>query len=397
MRIAFLDNLRYLMILLVLVYHSVAAYASVVPWWAVHDTSFFAADITRELLDVFMMPVLFFVAGYFTLPSLRKRSLSKFLEDKSRRLLIPWILAVLVIFPLLLYDTPNQTIKPFRDYWISYLNSFPTKLEFLPQTLSQGPYWFISLLFAFFLLFATLYTVTPRWASGMLLQESRKKSSGNSVLMPLVLFGMLTSVGYLVSLLICPDTSWLTLSIFLQFQPTRLLLLVGYFGLGIYSQQRGWFESEKPLGRLAVWGAISAALAVAYLLVGQPLFTTLAGAPSLPIGLLLPYAFIRSFLVLSLVIVLILVGARYWNHSSLVDRQLSETSYNIYLSHVWFIIILQEILLGWSGSSLAKSVIVFSAVFLVSLAISKWVIGRYPRALAAVLIGLLVFCLAIRP
>jgi hypothetical protein len=60
-RIAFLDHLRYLMVLLVVVYHSVAAYATVAPHWTVHDVRFFAADIIRELLDMFMMPVLSFV------------------------------------------------------------------------------------------------------------------------------------------------------------------------------------------------------------------------------------------------------------------------------------------------------------------------------------------------
>jgi hypothetical protein len=72
-RVAFLDNLRYLMVVFVLVYHSFGAYATVAPHWVVHDTSSFAADIIRELFDVFMMPVLFFVAGYFALASLEKK------------------------------------------------------------------------------------------------------------------------------------------------------------------------------------------------------------------------------------------------------------------------------------------------------------------------------------
>lgn len=38
-RVVFLDNLRYLMIVLVAIYHSVAAYATVAPWWAVHDAT----------------------------------------------------------------------------------------------------------------------------------------------------------------------------------------------------------------------------------------------------------------------------------------------------------------------------------------------------------------------
>ena len=161
-RVAFLDNIRYLMILLVVVYHSVAAYATVVPWWFYHDSSFFAANIIRELLDVFIMPVLFFVSGYFVLPSLQKRSVSKFLVDKARRLLIPWVLAVLIITPLLFYDTPNQNIKPFWKYWLSFMEGFPTQLVQLPHSLTQGPYWFISLLFVFFVIFALIYAVTRR-------------------------------------------------------------------------------------------------------------------------------------------------------------------------------------------------------------------------------------------
>lgn len=52
-RVAFLDHLRCLMILFVL-FTALAVYASVAPYWAVHDTVILAADIMRELFDVFM-------------------------------------------------------------------------------------------------------------------------------------------------------------------------------------------------------------------------------------------------------------------------------------------------------------------------------------------------------
>ena len=50
-RVTFLDNLRYLMVLLVIVYHAVAAYARVALHWIVHDTNTLAVDIVRELFD----------------------------------------------------------------------------------------------------------------------------------------------------------------------------------------------------------------------------------------------------------------------------------------------------------------------------------------------------------
>jgi len=198
------------MIVFVVVYHSVAAYATVAPWWAVHDVSSFAADIIRELLDVFMMPVLFFVAGYFALPSLEKRGVGEFIRDKCERLLIPWVLAVVVFMPLLLYDRPDQTIKPFRNYWVWWLGSFKTGLGSVPPFLSQtnqSVYWFVSLLFTLFVLTAVVHAVMRRWHSEAVHHATRNATSGKSLLMKLMLFGVLTSAGYFVGLLLFPEMS----------------------------------------------------------------------------------------------------------------------------------------------------------------------------------------------
>jgi hypothetical protein len=218
------------------------------------------------------------------------------------------------------------------------------------------------------------------------------------VLVTLALFGLLTSIGYFVSLLLLPDTSWFTLGMFLEFQVTRLVPYAGCFALGVYAQSQGWFADGKPLGSLAVWGTLSAVLAVVYLVIGQPLFANTAGTANLPVGLLLAFAFIRSFLLLSLLVVLASAGIRYWNRSSGFDRQLSETSYNIYLTHFWCVIAMQAALLDWTGGPvLVKVAIVLLAALALSFAISRWVIGRFPRAFAVALLALFVFCLAVRP
>ena len=394
-RIAFLDNIRYLMVLLVVVFHAVGAYSTITPHWQTHDTSFFAADIIRELFDVFMMPVLFFVAGYFALPSLEKKGVGKFLTDKVKQLLIPWGLAVLIFAPLLLYSKAVQPVRPFWSYWLWYLGSFITGISFLPPTqTTQMVYWFISLLFAVFVLFALAYTLTRRWRGNAL----PKRTRDISVLGVLVLFGVLTSGGYFVSLLLFPDASWLSLSLFLQIPLTRLVLFVGYFAFGVYAQSRGWFTGGKPLGSLAAWGVISAVLTAAYLVACPALFADPAGTPYLPVGFLLAFAFIRSFLLLSLLVVLVSFGVRYWNRSAGIDRQLSATSYNIYLTHIWVVGMLQEELVAWTGGpALAKAAIVFLAALVLSFALCKWVIGRYPRAFTVAILALFVVCLAVRP
>jgi len=137
------------------------------------------------------------------------------------------------------------------------------------------------------------------------------------------------------------------------------VLFVGYFSLGPYAQSRGWFADSKPLGSLAVWGAISAALAMAYLVAFQPMVADLGGTSRLPVGLVLAFAFVRSFLTVSLLIVLVSAGARYWNRSSGLDRQLSETSYNIYLTHIWFVVAIQDALMAWMGGPRSPSARLF--------------------------------------
>ncbi len=400
-RVAFLDNLRYLMILFVLFYHALGAYASVAPHWAVHDTVSLAADIMRELFDVFMMPLLFFVSGFFAPVSLEKKGPWGFLKDKVKRLLVPWALAVLIVLPLALYDQPIKHLRPFWRYWLFYLGSFEVRLRFTqtpagPTT--QAVYWFISLLFAFFLLFVSIFTITHRWKNRSIPTYDGKTRSGNPVLVELLIFGLLISAGYFSLLLYFPDSSWFTLHALLEFQVTRLVPFALSFAFGVYAQSRGWFTDGKPLGSVALWGVISCLLAVTYLIVGRPIFTDLGGTANLPAAFLLVFAFLRSFLFLSVLVVLVSFGARHWNHSSGLDRQLSATSYDIYLTHFWFVVAIQTALLEWAGGPVsAKVAIVFMAGLGLSYAISRWVLARHSRAFAMILLALFIFCLAVRP
>jgi glucan biosynthesis protein C len=400
-RIAFLDNLRYLMVVLVVVYHSVAAYAIVAPHWTVHDTNTFAADIIRELFDVFVMPVLFFAAGYFALPSLEKKGVWEFLKDKVQRLLVPWALAVLIILPLALYDQPVKPVRPFWKYWLNYLSSFEVRLRFTQTPVgitTQAIYWFISLLFAFFLLFALIYVLARRGRGGAVLPAPRTPASGRSVLVALAAFGLLTFAAYFILLLFVPDSSWFTLYMFLEFQVTRLVPFAGYFAFGVYAQSRGWFADGKPLGSLTLWGALSAVLAVAYLVFGQPMFADTAGTANLTVGYLLVFAFLRSFLLLSLLVVFASFGVRYWNRTSSLDRQLAAASYNIYLVHFFIVVGLQAALLKWIGGPVpVKIAFVFLAALSLSLAFSRWVLARHSRAFVIAIMALFVFCLVVRP
>ena len=59
-RIGFFDNIRYLMVLLVVVLHSACAYSNNTQWWTVNDANSILFDYLLGVLGVFLMPTLFF-------------------------------------------------------------------------------------------------------------------------------------------------------------------------------------------------------------------------------------------------------------------------------------------------------------------------------------------------
>jgi fucose 4-O-acetylase-like acetyltransferase len=83
-RLYFFDNLRAFVIVLVIVLHASITYMAYAPtWWYVLDpqnSTFFTWLVL--LIDVPIMPILFFTAGYFALPSLQKRGIKRFLQEK---------------------------------------------------------------------------------------------------------------------------------------------------------------------------------------------------------------------------------------------------------------------------------------------------------------------------
>ena len=113
---------------------------------------------------------------------------------------------------------------------------------------------------------------------------------------------------------------------------------------------------------------------------------------------MLAFAVLRSFLFLSLLVLFVSFGLRYWNHANKLDQQLAETPYNIYLIHFIIVVALQMALLEWvTGPVLIKIGIVFLATLALSFVISRWILARHARAFAMVILGLFVFCLFFRP
>jgi glucan biosynthesis protein C len=116
-RVGFFDNIRYLIVLLVVVLHSACAYSNNTQWWTVNDANSIFFDYLLGVLGVFLMPTLFFIAGYFALTSLQQKGKWLFIKSKLIRLGLPWLLGVILMVPMI-----NYIHFYSRDYPVSLLS-----------------------------------------------------------------------------------------------------------------------------------------------------------------------------------------------------------------------------------------------------------------------------------
>jgi len=240
-RLYFLDNLRAFVIMLVIVLHASITYMAYAPvWWYVlnpQNSLFFTMLVL--LIDVPIMQIMFFISGYFAMPSLQKRGSASFLKDKCIRIGIPWVLGSLLLAPPVAYLTyfSRQVPVGFLEFW---------RTDFWTKLYQQSVYWYLGILFLFFLLLALVY----KWNSCLKASLPRLTRPSWKLF---VGFTALMTVFFLVINLFYNIDDWSHLWYLFVFQPVRLPLYIGYFFLGIYAQQHDWLSAEGYRPAISTW------------------------------------------------------------------------------------------------------------------------------------------------
>ena len=416
-RIIFLDNLRYLFVLCVVLQHACNAYNGM-GWWPVQDQASLAVRYISALLDAFTMPLLFYLAGYFALPSMVKSGPVGFIKGKLKRLGIPWLVCILTICPILplIYHYTRDDSTLTNSYGQIWLEVMKNGLEFnvglipsmdglmIHNQFYQRYMWFLSMLLAFFFLFSMAYVLKKSWFQAAGRQEATAGAAVWPTLKMLLAVGGLTSIMSfgIIGLMMATGPKGMgpeplfTLGNVIQFRPSRLPLHLVYFSLGVLTYRNKWIERGKFPGHWKTWAVSFVGLAVAlfavqYSLLRDPKSQAMIYGPL--------YHLILNFLTISTLSFLASLAIRLWNRPSGFDRSMASHSYNIYLGHYLIVIVLQLLLLAFPGlpSCLKFSLISLTAIVLSYLA-SRLLIKPYPKATVAGLFGLLLaMILIIRP
>src|SRR3954451_1728590 len=165
-----IDNLRAVVIVMVLAFHAMTAYIAFIPthpfaldappylWRAfpiVDRQRFFGFDLFCAWFDVFLMSFFYLLSGLFVWPSLSRKGPTAFLQDRLLRLGLPFAAVVMLLMPLTLYPSYVQSAgdTTVAGYWQAWLG-----LPLWPS----GPVWFLWLLLVWDVLAAGVFVLMRR-------------------------------------------------------------------------------------------------------------------------------------------------------------------------------------------------------------------------------------------
>lgn len=355
-RIFFLDNLRSAIILLVVVFHAALAYMIYAPeWWYVVDTKrVLSADIFVIWADIFIMPVMFFISGYFGIKSFAKRSQATFWKEKWKRIGLPWIFGAMVFAPHTAYLMLASRDIPM-SFWDFYRNLF------WGVAYQQSHYWYLGALMALYLLMIIVCMIYPE------LKEKKiaSKPSGRFIFG----LGILGAIGVGVVNLIYSDGVWIHPLYLLVLQPTRVPLYLIYFALGIYAYRKQWFTQMGYSPCAKFW--IPAFILMSIVYTAHKLLTQAIFQLS-PTDYLVLNATLHSFFCLASVFGLLSLFKVTFDYTTPIWATLSATSYPIYYVHQT---IVQE--MNWAVRPMDTNAFVkYAIVCIVSLTLC-YLIGKF--------------------
>ena len=310
MRKYYVDNIRWIIILLLVPYHAAMAWNV----WGEPNYIYFESNKIISNIVVFFspyfMPLMFLIAGISTRFALQKRTIGQYVLERTKRLLMPFIFGTMLIMPLMTYiaDKFNYDYQGnlFQHYAVFFMRF--TDLTGADGGFSVGQFWFILYLFLISLI-----------AVGIILLQ-RKIMYSKDIDIPLVLIFLWGLPLPLLSELLSIGGKSLA--------EYSYVFLVGYY---IFSNDGGINEVEKWKWIFFCVG-ITATVFNVYMFIWSDTQHTLLNMIAKYVS---EWFMINSFLG---------IGKRYLDFNGKISNYMSKNSYTFYIFHFIWVVLLQSLL-----------------------------------------------------
>lgn len=145
MRKYYLDNLRWLIILILFPYHTLLIYSGIGSYYF-HVANSSIANAFILTFAPWFMQLLFAIAGIATYYSLKRRDAKQYLKERVSKLLLPTVAGAILVIPVSVYF--GYLYSGYTGSFLSLgLSIFSHPLENLANGIIVGPLWFLLYLF----------------------------------------------------------------------------------------------------------------------------------------------------------------------------------------------------------------------------------------------------------
>ena len=368
-RLGYLDNLRSLVIFLVVVTHSNVTYSGIGSWYYTEGNPANLDILSRILFGLYgsftqawFMGILFFLAAFFAARSLAKRGPAAFAKERLFRLGVPLLIYMFVIDPFIGYFIMNygniREHLTFLQAYLDYLGSF----RWIGST---GPLWFVEALLLFSLPYAAWRAIRP----------SAKTAGESPRAMTVILIITATGLGAFSIRLFQPiGTSVVNL------QLCYFASYIALFLLGLHAGERRWLENfPEKQGLTWFTVALGAGLILWHvIMIGSG---AARGVMLLNGGLnwqSFVYAYWEAFVAIGFSLGLVAFFRKYLNVENRFTKLLAANSFAIYMFHAPVLITISLLVRPWHGAPLLKHLGVAPLAFAATLAFSFLILRRIP-------------------
>ncbi|HQQ24477.1 MAG TPA: acyltransferase [Spirochaetota bacterium] len=249
-RESYLDNLRSVIILLVVFHHSAEAYSAGSGAWPVKDASSIinGIEIFQTVNGAFFMGLLFFISGFVIPGAYKKYGAKAFALSKIKRLMIPFL-----VFALFVFVPINYVFGHFEDIasYASYLITSDGIQSF------TGHLWFVLHLFIYssaYLICEMIYSRVNSPKTQWIMPK--KLIKGKNFFLGIMLFVILIStLTFMVRIFYQIDT-WIVFLHAIRVEPANIIQYLSLFTAGVVFSKKEIFDriSEKTSIVCSVFG-----------------------------------------------------------------------------------------------------------------------------------------------
>lgn len=343
-KITYIDNLKFGLIALVVLHHTLITYGAEGGWYYAQKTTHPGVVFPMTALVIinqsFFMGFFFFLSAYFIPGSYNKKGAARFVKDRLLRLGIPLVFYSFILSPVLIY-----LVYYFGDghhiTFIQFLGGFHDWIDF-------GVLWFVAALLLFTLVYVLWRSVSKKYQSRPLAAPSIRRILGFAAGVGLISF--LVRIVFPVGWILNP----------VGFQLAHFSQYVALFILGLIAAKNNWLETfpYNKGKRFARYAPRLLLFLVVIVIIDKVAKTPQAWFTGGLHWQQLLYAVWEQLLGFSIIVALLTFGKKLWNKSSAFMAKLSRNAFAVYIFHPLVLIVLALSFRNWAVDPAWKCLVV---------------------------------------